>query len=76
MSEATNRIVQQLTERIRPHLEECGVQGFVMIALVGEGDGTVRRVAFEGRAPGSPEEMGELLGYPRRVGILWSAGKL
>jgi hypothetical protein len=45
--------VQAFSERIRPHLEELGVEAFVMCAYMKDGEGKVSRVTLGGN-PGNP----------------------
>lgn len=46
-------ISNQIAERIAKHLNECGVDGFIMIAYVTDGDGTQHKMVLGGAAQGT-----------------------
>lgn len=66
--------VQQFSERIRPHLEELGIEAFVMAAYATDAEGKVVRITLGGNG-GNPAFEDGLRGM-QHAANMWGAGKL
>lgn len=66
--------VQAFTERIRPHLEELGIEAFVMCAYGKDADGKVTRVTIGGNGGNPAYEDG--LRMMHVMSAKWGQGQL
>jgi hypothetical protein len=46
--------IEAFTERVRPHLEELGIEAFVMVGYMKDADGKVSRITLGGTPGGNP----------------------
>ncbi len=74
--DASDIIVNQIAERIAPHLQECCVQAFVMCAYVADAEGNVSRISMGGNVNGVNPACEDGLLVVKRVGAAWAQGEL
>ncbi len=68
------QVTQQMQERLVPHFEELGLEAFVIIGYLREGDGAVKRVTFGAlnKNPAFNDGLAPILAAAAK----WGAGQL
>ncbi len=76
MAAPQDKTIAQLAERIAPHLQECGVVGFVLAGYVTNAEGKVTRMTMASGPDEKNAAIGDGLRKMQNIAIMWGQGAL